>query len=117
MSVIQAGTTRLNGKIKVRFSTDTGYGDRLTKLGHTEVDFITFPAPLSKEAAVDKLISMDYANGNAEIQAALDSAKAKFLPPEPRAPRAKKAKPTLEAIAARATPTEVAAPELEDAPY
>jgi hypothetical protein len=106
-----AGVSKLNGKFKVRFANDMLRVKVLEKNGHKDVDLVEFLSPLTKEQAVAKLIEMDFAKGNAEIQAALDEAQTKR---EPKAPKAKtvkvakaktvkaKAKPTMDAIKAKA---------------
>lgn len=131
-----AGVSRLNGVIKARFANDALRVKVLAKGGHTDIDLVEFVAPLSKEDAVRKLIEMDFAKGDAEIQAALDAEldkrvekpKAEKAPKAEKvakAPKAKKekAKPiTIEGIKAK-KPTKTKAQieaelaEMDDAPF
>lgn len=140
-----AGTSRLNGEVKVRFANDMTRVKVLQKNGHTEIDLIELKEPMTKEAAVAFLLSIDFATKdgktNQEVQDALlaevdkrsEKPKAEKAPKAPKvakAPKAVKAKPTLESIAAKA-PAKKAAPkstvsrkeveaqlaDMEDAPF
>lgn len=137
-----AGTSRLNGEVKVRFANDMTRVKVLQKNGHTEIDLIELKEPMTKEAAVAFLLSIDFATKdgktNQEVQDALlaevekrtDAPKAPKAPKVAKAPKAAKAKPTLESIAAKA-PAKKAAPkstvsrkeveaqlaDMEDAPF
>jgi hypothetical protein len=104
-----AGVSKLNGKFKVRFANDMLRVKVLEKNGHKDVDLVEFISPLTKEEAVAKLIEMDFAKGNTEIQAALDEAQGKRAPKAPKAKtekvakaKAVKSKPTMDAIKAKA---------------
>jgi hypothetical protein len=116
-----AGVSRLNGVIKARFANDGLRVKVLQKGGHTEIDLVEFLEPLSKTEAVIKLIEMDFAKGNAEIQAALDAEldKRTDKPKAEKAPKAPKAKAiTMETIKAKAPKTKaVAKTEDEEAPF
>lgn len=128
-----AGVSRLNGVVKARFANDSLRVKVLAKGGHTDIDLVEFLEPLSKEDAIRKLIEMDFAQGNAEIQTALDAEldkrvekpKAEKAPKEPKvkAPKADKAKPiTIESIKAKKptkTKAEITAElaDMEDAPF
>lgn len=134
-----AGVSRLNGVVKARFANDSLRVKVLAKGGHTDIDLVEFLEPLSKEDAIRKLIEMDFAQGNAEIQTALDAEldkrvekpKAEKAPkplktkPEPKAkaPKAEKAKPiTIDSIKAKKptkTKAEITAElaDIEDAPF
>lgn len=130
-----AGVSRLNGVIKARFANDALRVKVLAKGGHTEIDLVEFLEPLSKEDAVRKLIDMDFAKGNTEIQAALEAEldKRTETPKAEKAPKAVKAKApaktkakpiTIEGIKAKATkPTKTKAEitaelaNIEDAPF
>ena len=73
-----AGTSRLNGTIKVRFANDAARVKVLAKNGHTDIDLIELRHPMTKEEIVAYLREIDFARGNPEIQAgqvrlALDS--------------------------------------------
>lgn len=87
-----AGVSRLNGVIKARFANDALRVKVLAKGGHTDIDLVEFLEPMSKEDAVRKLIEMDFAQGNAEIQAALDAELDKRVekPKAEKAPKAEK---------------------------
>lgn len=137
-----AGTSRLNGEVKVRFANDMTRVKVLQKNGHTEIDLIELKEPMTKEAAVAFLLSIDFATKdgktNQEVQDALlaEVEKRTDAPKTPKAPKvakpakAAKAKPTLETIAAKAK-TPKAAPKstvtrkeveaqlanMEDAPF
>ena len=84
-----AGVSRLNGDFKVRFANDALRVKILAKNGHKDIDIVELKNPMSKEDAVAYLISIDFANGNKEVQAAIDEAAGK---------RGVKAKPTMKAI-------------------
>ena len=127
-----AGVSRLNGVIKARFANDALRVKVLAKGGHTEIDLVEFLEPLGKIEAVMKLIEMDFAKGNTEIQAALEAEldKRTEAPKAEKAPKAVKAKApkakpiTIEGIKAKATkPTKSKAEitaelaELDDAPF
>lgn len=112
-----AGTSRLNGEVKVRFANDMTRVKVLQKNGHTEIDLIELKEPMTKEDAVAFLLSIDFAtkdgNTNQEVQDALlaevdkradkpKAPKAEKPAKVAKAPKAVKAKPTLETIAAKA---------------
>ena len=84
-----AGVSRLNGEFKVRFCNDALRVKVLAKNGHKDIDIVELRHGMSKEDAVEFLLSIDFANGNKEVQAALDAAATK---------RGVKAKPTMAAI-------------------
>lgn len=140
-----AGTSRLNGEVKVRFANDMTRVKVLQKNGHTEIDLIELKEPMTKEDAVAFLLSIDFATKdgktNQEVQDALlaevdkrtdkpKAPKAEKPAKVAKAPKAAKAKPTLETIAAKAK-TPKAAPkstvsrkeieaqlaDMEDAPF
>lgn len=111
-----AGVSRLNGEFKCRFANDMTRVKVLAKNGHKDIDLIELKEPLTKEAAVEFLLSINFDNGNAEVRAALEAEKGKREPKAPREPRAAKSKdapkkeakkpkkektPSLEKIAAR----------------
>jgi hypothetical protein len=130
-----AGTSRLNGVVKARFANDAMRVKVLTKGGHTEVNLIEFIEPLTKEAAIRKLIEVNFADGNAEVQAALEAEldKRTEQPKAEKAPKAVKAKAapkakakpiTIEGIKAKAPKStkskaqvEAELANLEDAPF
>lgn len=69
-----AGVSRLNGKIKVRFSARDVYVKALAKSNNTDVDLVDLGAPMSKEQAIAFLIQSEFGKGNPEIQSALQEA-------------------------------------------
>ena len=133
-SFTHAGVSKLDGEFKVRFANDAMRTKVLIKNGHTDIDIIELKHTMSKEDALAYLMSIDFANGNPAVQAALeaevtkrsDAPKAanKERKGNKEAKKPKKApapKPTLEGIRAKATVSkaEVIAQlaDLEDAPY
>ena len=123
MSVFtHAGVSELNGEFKVRFCNDALRVKVLAKNGHKNIDIIELKVPSTKEDAVAFLLSIDFANGNKSVQAALEAAADK---------RGVKAKPTMAKIEAKVSAkkaaTKVSTPskaaivaqlaDLEDAPF
>jgi len=137
-----AGVSRLNGSMKFRVANDMTRVKVLAKNGHTDIDLIELKEPMTKEAAVAFLLSIDFATRdgktNQDVQDALlaevdkrsEKPKAEKAPKAVKAPKAAKVKPTLEAIAAKA-PAKKTAPkstvtrkeveaqlaDMEDAPF
>lgn len=115
-----AGVSRLNGSMKFRVANDMTRVKVLAKNGHTDIDLIELKEPLTKEAAVAFLLSIDFATRdgktNQDVQDALlaevdkrtEKPKAEKAPKVAKAPKAVKAKPTLETIAAKAKTTKAA---------
>ena len=121
MSVFtHAGVSRLNGEFKVRFANDALRVKVLSKNGHKDIDMIELKEPMNKEDAIAYLMSIDFAtqNGvtNAEVEAALFEAIDKRAVKPAKAPKAVKAKPTMESIKAKAVTPKVTA-EMEEAPF
>lgn len=123
MSVFtHAGVSELNGEFKVRFCNDALRVKVLAKNGHKNIDIVELKTPMTKEDAVAFLLSIDFANGNKSVQAALEAAADK---------RGVKAKPTMAKIEAKVSAkkaaTKVSTPskaaieaqlaDLEDAPF
>ena len=69
-----AGVSRQNGDMKVRFANDALRVKVLAKNGHKDIDIVELKTPLTKEAAVAYLLSINFANGNKDVQAALEAA-------------------------------------------
>lgn len=137
-----AGVSRLNGSMKFRVANDMTRVKVLAKNGHTDIDLIELKEPLTKEAAVAFLLSIDFATRDgktnqdvqdallAEIDKRTDTPKTEKTPKAAKTPKAVKAKPTLESIAAKA-PAKKSAPKstvtrkeietqlanMEDAPF
>ena len=123
MSVFtHAGVSELNGEFKVRFCNDALRVKVLAKNGHKNIDIVELKTPMTKEDAVAFLLSIDFANGNKSVQAALEAAADK---------RGVKAKPTMAKIEAKVSAkkaaTKVSTPskadivaqlaDLEEAPF
>lgn len=109
-SFTHAGVSRLNGEMKVRFANDALRTKVLVKNGHKDIDIVELKHPMSKEEAVQYLISIDFAtqNGktNADVKAALEAelTKRTDTPKAAKAPKAAKtakAKPTMDSIKAK----------------
>jgi hypothetical protein len=120
-----AGISKLNGVYKVRFANDMLRVKVLEKNGHKDVDLVEFINPLTKEEAVRKLIEMDFAKGNVDIQLALGEALGKRSPKAAvagsKAPKAKAKAPAKKATVVKAQKAKVKAAvpvtEDEDAPF
>ena len=101
----QAGVSRLKGEFKARFANDALRVKVLAKNGHTDIDLMELPTPMTKEAAVAFLLSVNFDNGHAEVRAALESELEKRTekPAAEKKPRAKKQKAeiTMESIKAK----------------
>ena len=59
------GVSRLNGALKARFANDALRVKVLAKGGHTDIDLVELVKPLTKVAAIEHLIKIDFANGRA----------------------------------------------------
>jgi len=132
-----AGVSRLNGEFKVRFCNDALRVKVLAKNGHKDIDIVELRNPMSKADAVAFLMSIDFANGNKEVQAALEAAadkrgvsapkatakpKAKAPAKKATAPKAKAKTATGQATVKTAVQSEATAiakaeADLEDAPF
>ena len=126
-----AGVSKQNGKMKVRFCNDALRVKVLAKNGHTDIDIVELRHPMSKEDAVAFLLSIDFANGNAEVAAALEEAADKRGVTKPaKAPKATKvtakkavaktktgAATVKTAVQSEATAIAKVEADLEDAPY
>ena len=100
-----AGVSRLNGVIKARFANDALRVKVLAKGGHTDIDLVEFLEPLTKDAAIAKLIEMEFGKGNVEIEEALASEMDKRTEVPKATKVAKPAKAiTIESIKAKAKP-------------
>lgn len=87
-----AGVSRRNGTFKVRFSNRDSYVEALVKAGDTDIDMIPLREPMTKEEAIDYLISIDFPNGNDEVMDALEDARVRradraAVADKPRKPR------------------------------
>jgi hypothetical protein len=106
-----AGVSKLNGEFKVRFANDMMRVKVLAKNGHKDIDIVELKTPMTKEDAVAFLLSIDFANGNKSVQAALEQAADKR---GVTAPKAKVSKPVAKATKTPvAKTTKVPAPAVE----
>lgn len=56
---------------KVRFANDPMRHKYLALTGHTDIDMIQLPHPMTKEEAIQYLFSIEFDNGNPRVRAAL----------------------------------------------
>ena len=97
-----AGVSRLHGEVKVRFATDLTYVKGLTKAGNTDVELIDAGSDMTKDQLVEFLKTTDLYK-NPEYQAAIDARASLYAGKGVvKTTKATKAKPSLEAIKARA---------------
>jgi hypothetical protein len=75
-----AGVSRVAGELKFRTATDDKRFLQLIKLGDTDVEMINLKAETKQEAAKE-LLSRNFANGRADIQALLESVASKTSAP------------------------------------
>ena len=62
-----AGVSRLNGELKLRFTTSDARFLHLVKVGHTEVEMIKLTKALDKDGAIKELIVRNFDNDRTEI--------------------------------------------------
>jgi hypothetical protein len=62
-----AGVSRLNGELKLRFTTSDARFLHLVKVGHTEVEMIKLTKPQDKDGAIKELLVRNFDNGRTEI--------------------------------------------------
>ena len=108
-----AGVSRQNGEFKVRFCNDALRVKVLAKNGHKDIDIVELRHPMSKEDAVAYLMSIDFANGNKEVQAALDAAAEKRGVTKPATSKTKVTAPGSKAKATAKKATPKAKPAVE----
>ena len=114
MSVFtHAGVSELNGEFKVRFCNDALRVKVLAKNGHKNIDIVELKTPMTKEDAVAFLLSIDFANGNKSVQAALEAAADKRG--VAKAPVKATAKPVAKKAATKPTPKAEPAMSVADA--
>lgn len=112
-----AGTSKLNGEVKVRFANDVMRIKVLAKHGHEDINLIELPNAMTKLEAVQFLKGLD------EFTSAADQAAiADYL--DGRTEKAPKAEKTVKTAPKKAAPKKAAvkAPkvdtsEMEDAPF
>jgi hypothetical protein len=106
-----AGVSRLNGELKFRTATVDGRFAQLIKLGDTDVRFIAITATESKQAAAQELLTRGFADGDAAIQALLETVvadkPAKTAKPAKTKVKAKPAKKTVKVVKAKAVKVKV----------
>lgn len=126
-----AGVSTLDGVTKARFCNDALRTKVLQKNGHTNIDIVELMNPMTKEDIVAYLISIDFAQGNATVQSALEQELDKRslkMTSTPKATKAKATNPTMASIEAKVAAKKTAVPktvttkaavtaQLEDAPY
>jgi len=121
-----AGVSKQNGEFKVRFANDMLRVKVLEKNAHKDIDLMELPTPMTKEAALTYLLSINFDNGNKEVRTALEAGLESRTATAVAKPAAKgvmkkaKKSPSLDAIAARAKATKAPAKvdaALEDAPF
>jgi len=101
-----AGVSKLNGTFKVRFANDALRTKVLIKSGHTDIDLMELPNPMTKEDVVAFLIKIDFATRdnvrNEAVHAAILAESDKRAEKPAKAPKApKSAKPSMEGIKAK----------------
>lgn len=79
MSIVFAGVSRLKGELKFRTATDEKRFVQLTKLGDTDVEFVSVNAQTKQEAA-EQLLARNFANGRVEIEALLNEVTLRVKP-------------------------------------
>ena len=94
-----AGVSRQNGNMKVRFCNDAMRVKVLAKNGHKDIDIIELREPMTKEAAVAYLFTINFANGNKDVQAAMEAAADKRGVTVAKAKAPKKSKAAVTAVA------------------
>ena len=75
-----AGVSRVAGELKFRTATERSRFQQLIKLGDTDVEMINLCAE-TKQQAAQELLSRNFANGRADIQALLESVAGKIAKP------------------------------------
>ena len=66
-----AGVSRKHSDLRLRTSNRAEYVDILLKEGHTDVDIVSLPSPMTKDAAVLHLLNSDFVIDNDEAREAL----------------------------------------------
>ena len=123
-----AGTSKVHGKVKVRFANDMTRVKVLLKGGHEDIDLIELPNAMSKEDVVAYLIKINFADGNAEKAEAIkaEAVKRKVGEAAPKTSAKSNVKVTAKAaVKATAEPKKKIVPrpeipfakDVEDAPF
>ena len=66
-----AGVSTLNGKTKLRFANDVMRIKILSKNGHTDVELVDLPHPMTKGEIAQYLVSTGFGAGNPAVEAAI----------------------------------------------
>ena len=77
-----AGVSRVNGELKFRTATEPSRFQQLTKLGDTDVEFVSINPTDSKQFAAATLLARNFANGRADVQALLEQVACKTAKPK-----------------------------------
>ena len=97
-----AGVSKLNGSFKVRFANDAMRTKVLIKSGHTDIDLMELPNPMSKEDAIAYLLSIDFATDKFGVtNHAVHEAILAEVDKRAEKPAKVKAEPSMEAIEAK----------------
>jgi len=96
-----AGVSKLNGSFKVRFANDAMRTKVLIKSGHTDIDLMELPNPMSKEDAIAYLLSIDFATRDGVTNHAVHEAILAEVDKRADKPAKVKAEPTMKAIEAK----------------
>lgn len=75
-----AGVSTLDGRCKVRWANDVLRIKVLAANGHKDIDIVPLKHAMTKTEAVDYLLSINFANGNAVVQRALEDEQIKRQP-------------------------------------
>jgi hypothetical protein len=117
-----AGTSKLNGEVKVRFANDVMRIKVLAKHGHEDINLIELPNVMTKVEAVQFLKTIDEFQGAADQAAIADYLDGKEDKPAKAHKAEKTVKSAPKAPAKKAATPKVKAPkvdtsEMEDAPF
>ena len=98
-----AGVSKLDGSFKVRFANDALRTKVLIKAGHTDIDLMELPNPMTKEDAVAFLLSIDFATKDTVRNEAVHEAILAELDKRAEKPakEPKSAKPSMKGIEAK----------------
>ena len=103
-----AGISSIKGEVKVRFANDMTRVKVLAKNGHTDIELLELPEAMDKPAVVSYLKTTELYT-KPMFAAAIDAADAKYNGSKTvKVTKAKAAKPSLDAIKARAATAEAA---------
>jgi len=73
-TVTHAGVSRLDGTFRLCTSNHYDYERTLIRRHHTDIDILELPHPMTRDQILVYFQEINFANGNAEIQAVLDAA-------------------------------------------